>query len=65
MTGASITSQQVHVGDDESQQEESQEEEDHRDAKTQLLDAALQHVVGFLSLEVNVLKPYASSRLAM
>ena len=53
MRGASVTSQQVHVGDGDSQQEGSQEEDDHRDAKTQLLDAALDHVVGFPSLAVS------------
>ena len=59
MTGASITSQQVHVGDRESQQEESQEEEDSRDAKTQLLDAALNHVVGFFSMINKMLTTFA------
>ena len=64
MTGASITSQQVHVGDGESQQEESQEEEDRRDAKTQLLDAALNHVVGVISTNTK-LELYVWQRSAM
>jgi hypothetical protein len=53
MKGPSITSQHIRATANDSQHNESQEEEEeHGDAKFQLLDAALKHVVPFTCAQI-------------